>query len=195
MIPRVYLLEAGAVALALTSVCGVAAPTPYVFDMAHSRLFFDYDHQGFSLMLGRFTRFDGELAYDEEHPESSRLQVQIDPASVDVFDTVLNDRLKGPDFFDVSSYPSIRFESRSVTVSGEDQLRVDGLLTMHGTTRPVSFEVHRNKFGVNRQGHEVAGFSARGKLKRADYGMDFLVPVIAEEVVFRIEIEAWPKTE
>ena len=176
----------------LCSGSAAAAPQTYVFDMTHSRLFFDYDHQGYSMMLGRFTSFSGEFEYDDVHPEASSLDVMIDPASVDVFDEELNERLKGGDFFDVASYPTMRFVSRQVIVTGENELRVDGELTMHGRTQSVSLEVHRNKFGINRQGHQVAGFSARGHLKRADFGMGFLAPAIAENVVIRIEIEAWP---
>jgi polyisoprenoid-binding protein YceI len=177
----------------LIAACGARAElAPYEFDRGHSRIFFDYDHQGYSVMLGMFREFGGTFLFDPDNPRASRLDITIDAASVDVFDAELNERLKGEDFFDVANHPELRFVSRGVEPTGENAFRVSGDLTMLGQTRPVVFEVVQNKLAVNRQGSQVAGFSARGSLKRADFGMGFLVPFIAENVMFRIEVEASP---
>jgi polyisoprenoid-binding protein YceI len=65
---------------------------------------------------------------------------------------------------------------------------------MLGVTRPLSFEVVQTKIDVNRQGMQVAGFSGRGRLERAAYGMDFLSSVAGGEVLLRVEVEASPRS-
>src|SRR5690606_17024527 len=83
----------------------LAEPRDYVFDMAHSRIFFDIDHRGYSTMLGRFAEFGGSFKYDAENPANSSLDITIDPSSVDMFHEGLNNHLKTADFFDVEQYP------------------------------------------------------------------------------------------
>jgi polyisoprenoid-binding protein YceI len=182
----------GFVFLACLLTASAQAAQRYTFDMSHSRIFFDYNHQGYSRMLGMFKKFGGTFVFDPEDPANSRLNISIDPASIDVFDAQLNERLRGEDFFDVAHYPELRFVSRRIEQKAPNELAVTGDLTMLGETRPVSFEVVENKIGINRQGQNVVGFSARGSLKRADFGMSFLVPMIAERIDFRIEVEASP---
>jgi polyisoprenoid-binding protein YceI len=158
----------------------------------HSRLFFDYVHQGYSDMLGRFTEFGGEFLFDADDPTASRLDITIAADSVDVFDAELNPRLLTDEFFNVDAFPEIRFVSRKIEAIDGQQLRVHGDLTMLGVTRPLTIEVKQNRVGVNRQGLMVAGFSGAGRLDRRDFGMEFLANVAGGEIAFRIEIEASP---
>jgi len=169
-----------------------AEPVPYEFDMMHSRLFFDWVHQGYSVMLGRFAEFDGEFLFDPEDPTASRLDITIAADSVDVFDAELNPRLLTDEFFNVAEFPEIRFVSQKIEMIDSERLQVDGDVTLLGVTRPLTIEVTQNRIGVNRQGLMVAGFSGSGRLDRRDFGMDFLADVAGGEIAFRIEVEASP---
>jgi polyisoprenoid-binding protein YceI len=172
-----------------------AEPVPYRFDPMHSRLFFDWVHQGYSVMLGRFAEFDGELLFDAENPAASSLTVTIAADSVDVFDAELNPRLLTDEFFNVAEYPEIRFVSRRVEPIDPDHFRLVGDITMLGVTKPLTLEVTQNQVGINRQNLMVAGFSGRGRLDRRDFGMNFLADVAGGEIAIRVEIEASPLTE
>jgi polyisoprenoid-binding protein YceI len=167
-----------------------AEPRNYSFDMAHSRIFFDVDHRGFSTMLGRFATFDGTFRFDAENPAASSLDVTIDPASVDMFHQGLNDHLETADFFNVAEHPEMTFTSERVEPAGENRYTVHGQFTMLGQTHPLAFDVELNQTGETRDGAPMAGFTARGSLDRTAYGMGFAAPVIGREVAFRIEIEA-----
>jgi polyisoprenoid-binding protein YceI len=171
-----------------------AETQPYDFDMLHSRIFFEYEHQGYSTMFGHFRRFSGTLEFDPEDPTASRLDITIPADSIDVFDDELNARLLTDAFFNVAEHPEIRFISTQIVPIDDRRLRVDGSLTMLGVTRPLSLEIVQNKIGVNRQGMQVAGFSGRGGLERAAYGMDFLSSVAGGEVMFRVEVEVSPRS-
>jgi polyisoprenoid-binding protein YceI len=170
-----------------------AQPEPYAFDRSHSKLFFDWVHQGYSVMIGRFTNFGGEFLFDPAEPTASQLDITIDAASVDVYNDELNPRLRGEEFFNAAEYPEIHFVSRRIERIDSNRLRVHGEITMLGVTRPLELDVTRNKVAVNRQGLMVAGFSGRGRLTRSDFGMDFLAQVAGGEIAFRVEVEASPK--
>ena len=88
----------------------------------------------------------------------------------------------------------ITFESTKVAPTGERTARVTGDLTLLGTTRPVTLDVTLNQIAPHPvpsyEGVETAGFSARGTLKRSEFGMDFLAPAVGDEVDLIFEVEA-----
>lgn len=167
-----------------------AEPRSYAFDMAHSRIFFDIDHRGYSMMQGRFAEFGGTFMFDAENPARSSLDVTIYPASIDMFHEGLNNHLKNPDFFDVEQYPELTFVSERVEVTGENRFTVHGQFTMLGQTHPLAFDVELNQTGQNRSGAPMAGFTATGTIDRTQYGMGYGAPVLGTDVRFRIEVEA-----
>lgn len=167
-----------------------AEPRDFAIDMAHSRIFFDIDHRGYSTMLGRFGEFGGTFKYDAENPANSSLDITIEAASIDMFHEGLNNHLKTADFFNVAEYPQLRFASERVEVTGEDRFKVHGQFTMLGQTHPLAFDVVLNQTGRARNGGAMAGFSATGTIDRSAYGMGYGVPAVGQNVEFRIEIEA-----
>ena len=72
--------------------------------------------------------------------------------------------------------------------------KISGDLTLRGETRPLTLDVTWNKSGVYPFGHKdhVIGISARGTLKRSDYGMTYAVENgwVGDEVELIIEFEA-----
>jgi polyisoprenoid-binding protein YceI len=167
-----------------------AEPRAYAFDMAHSRIFFDIDHRGYSTMLGRFSTFGGEFLFDADNPAASTLNVTVDPASIDMFHEGLNNHLKNPDFFNVEQHPELRFVSERVEAAGENRFTVHGQFSMLGQTHPLAFDVVLNQTGQGRNGAPMAGFTARGTIDRTKYGMGYGVPMLGTDVTFRIEVEA-----
>jgi polyisoprenoid-binding protein YceI len=168
----------------------LAEPRDYSFDMSHSRIFFDIDHRGYSMMLGRFAEFGGTFKFDAEDPSASSLDIAIDPASVDMFHDGLNNHLKTADFFNVEEHPELRFVSDRVEVVDEGRYTVHGQFTMLGQTHPLQFDVVLNQTGTARGGSPMAGFTATGTIDRTAYGMGYGAPAIGRTVDFRIEVEA-----
>jgi polyisoprenoid-binding protein YceI len=167
-----------------------AEPMPYEIDPNHSRIWFDVNHQGYSVMRGLFREFSGNFNFDAENPTASTLDITIEAESIDMFHDGLNDHLKRDDFFGVASNPALHFVSTRVEVMSDDQLTVHGDLTMLGHTNPVSLDVTQNLFGTLRNGAKKVGFSATTSLDRTDYGMTFGAPNIGTDVAISIQIEA-----
>ena len=166
-----------------------AEPMAFDIDPNHSRIWFDVNHQGYSVMRGLFHDFGGTFNFDADNPSASSLDITIQAASVDMFHQGLNDHLKRDDFFGVESHPELHFVSTGVEAMG-DHLTVHGDLTILGQTNPVSLDVTQNLMGQTRNGADKVGFSATTSLDRADYGMTFGAPNIGSDVAISIQIEA-----
>ncbi len=166
-----------------------AEPMAFDIDPNHSRIWFDVNHQGYSVMRGLFRDFGGTFNFDADNPSASSLDITIQAASVDMFHQGLNDHLKRDDFFGVETHPELHFVSTGVEAMG-DHLTVHGDLMILGQTNPVTLDVTQNLMGQTRNGADKVGFSATTSLDRSDYGMTFGAPNIGTDVTISIQIEA-----
>ena len=179
---------AAAAALAGSAVAADAPPASplripagdYTLDKAHSSLVFRVSHLGFSSFTGRFARFDARLFFDPTRPTVARLDVTIDPRSIESDNPPSGflAMLQGADWLDAERYPEMKFRSTSVTSLGGRRLRVRGDLTLHGTTKPIELVATFNGgyAGHPMDPHARIGFSARSRLKRSDFGISTGIP-------------------
>lgn len=170
-----------------------AAPAgTYKTDPSHSTLLWSFDHFGLSRYTARFTEVEAKLEWNPAAPETSTLEVTIDPMSVrtdytwpeiENFDAKL---ATGPEFF--ANQP-ISFVSKSIRITGEKTGEVDGMLTMRGQTHPAVLEVTFNGSLAHHPVENTAklGFSASTTIRRSLWGLDFALPVLGDEV--RIEVQ------
>ncbi|AWJ93673.1 polyisoprenoid-binding protein (plasmid) [Azospirillum baldaniorum] len=176
------------VALPLTA---QAAPVAYKLDPAHTAVVFIVDHLGFAKAMGRFNTFAGELSFDKDAADKSSLSVTIDTTSVDTNHAKRDEHLKSPDFFNAKEFPKMTFKSTKIETTGDKTGKLHGDLTLLGVTKPVVLDVTFNKDGVSPASkQETVGFSARGTIKRSDFGMKYGVPNIGDDIQIIIESEA-----
>jgi polyisoprenoid-binding protein YceI len=160
----------------------------YKVDTRHASLIGAVSHLGLADFTFRIQRFDGTLDIDPAKPESTRLDVTIDPASVATGVPALDTELAGERFFNVAKFPQARFVSTSATRAGANRATVTGQLTLLGATRPVTLDVTFN--GAATQGKDQKiGFSAKGSFKRSDFGMTALVGPVGDVVKIAVEAE------
>lgn len=178
-----------AIATALSALCAspVLAADRYTFDNNHSQIRMGHNHFGFSNIEISFQTFEGELMLDPEDWSKSSVSVTIPIASIYTGVPKFTEHLKSAEFFDVAKYPTGTFKSKSVEKAGEGKLQVNGDLTIHGVTKPVTLDVTINKIGEHPMGKDqAAGFDAATTIKRSDFGLDLYAPGVSDEV--RIEI-------
>jgi polyisoprenoid-binding protein YceI len=170
----------------------------YSQDPGLSSLTFKVNYMGLSNYIGRFTMFDVRAHLDPQRPSQSTLQVTI-PSSALGLDNPpegLVSELLGPSHFHQVQYPNITFTSTQIRMTSPTTADVTGNLTMHGVTRPVTLQVTFNggQAGTQASPHARVGFSARGSLRRSQFGMTTGLPSggtpgIADEVNFEIETQ------
>lgn len=178
----------------LLFLAGLAAPSraaEYTIDPTHTHILFMIDHLGFSKMIGLFTDFSGNISFDPNNVTASQLHVTINTSSLDTQNAQRNKDLKGADWFNVTEFPTMTFVGRNYVKKDDHSGTITGDLTLLGVTRPVTLNVVLNKVGKNPlDKKEEVGFSARGMLKRSDFGMKTFLPAIGDDVQLIIEVEA-----
>ncbi|HYA65585.1 MAG TPA: YceI family protein [Burkholderiaceae bacterium] len=102
-------------------------------DAGRSQVKFIAQQSGAALE-GSFHRFSADVDLDPLHPQGARIKVAIDLASVDAGGTDANNLLKGPDFFDVTRFPSATFVASSVVATGPGTYQATGPFTLKGRT-------------------------------------------------------------
>jgi polyisoprenoid-binding protein YceI len=165
-------------------------------DTAHSAIHFSVRHMVVSKTRGRFTKFSGQLEFDPDNPEASKVQVTIEPASIDTADAQRDGHLRSADFFDVEKFPAASFKSTTVEDLGGDKYRITGDLTIRGVTKPVSLDATYEGSGKDPWGGERAGFSAGTTIDRRQFGLEWNKALetggvlVGEKVELSLEVEA-----
>jgi polyisoprenoid-binding protein YceI len=168
------------------------AKETYKFDASGSTIGFSV-HQFLGTTQGKFTKFNGKIDVDREHPENSSVMAQIDVRSIDTRIKKRDDHLRSPEFFNVEKFPQITFKSRSVKRTGPESGDILGDFTMHGVTRPITLhvklitplnETSRTRWQVTTE-----------PITRRDFNLMFAqatesVSGISQTVTINIEIEA-----
>lgn len=162
----------------------------YKSDAKHAYITFSYLHQGYSRPWLRWRTWSADLNWNPAAPESSTIVVTIDANSIDSGVDDFDGHLRAPDFFDTAQFSTITFASSSLTKSGPNAGTLTGDLTVKGVTKPVTLDVVINRAALDdfAQAHKL-GFSAKGKIKRSDFGLGKYVPFVGDEVDLVIETE------
>jgi polyisoprenoid-binding protein YceI len=164
-------------------------------DENHSYVLWHINHLGFSTQAGKWY-VKGFVTLDKEEPKNSKVDVSIDLANLSTGNPELDEHLKSPLFFDVAKYPKATFVSDKVDVTSKTTAKVEGTLTLHGISKPVTLMVTFNKVGKNPISDLMTvGFSAATTIKRSDFGIKTLLPDLADDVSIEIGAEAYqPKS-
>ncbi len=162
----------------------------FTLDPVHSQVMFSVSHLGYSHSHGRFADVTGTFNFDEKSPAAAKASVSVKTASLRMDDNAWEEHLKGSDFFNVTQFPEMTFKTTAVEVTGDKTAKVTGDLTLLDVTKPIVLDVTYNKGAVHPMNKKyTAGFSARGNLKRSDFGMAYGLPGIGDDVTLIIEAE------
>jgi polyisoprenoid-binding protein YceI len=157
-------------------------------DAEKTAIGFKIDAVGFPTTRGRFTRYDGRILLDFDHPAKSFTSFTVDSSSVSLGSRAFDDFVKSAALLDVTRFPTLSFTSTEVEKLDPRTARVTGNLTMLGVTKPVALtvSVETEPSGKRR----IVAFSATGTLKRSDYGMIFGIPLIDDALEITVKTRA-----
>ncbi len=175
-------------AIAVTTF-GVAAETQAVraaetfqVDAVHSSVLYRVKHMSASYAYGRFNDFSGSFTIDPADATKCAFDLVVKSAAIDSGNEKRDQHLKSPDFLNAKQFPTITFKSEKVELKSEDTLLVTGNLTLHGTTKRVTIEVVKTGTATGPRGGKVAGIEANFTIKRSDFGMKNMIPMVGDEI-------------
>ena len=155
----------------------------FALDKPHTQIKFSVNRGGWSRVAGWFEKFDGAINFDQANVANSSVEATISTASINTGFAKRDAHLRSPDFFNAKEFPNMTFKSTKVEKTGAKTGKMMGNLTLLGVTKPVTLEVTFNRLAAHpRNKKTFAGFTARGKIKRSDYGMTFILKAVSDEV-------------
>lgn len=145
----------------------------WVIDPMHSEVHFKIRHLVISTVTGSFKKFNGEIISSGESFENAIINFTMDVNSIDTNQAQRDQHLVSEDFFNAAQYPEILFQSTSFKKVSDDDYKLSGNLTMHGTTRPVELTVEYGGSEKDNYGNLKHGFEIKGKINRKDFGLAY----------------------
>lgn len=139
-------------------------------DPSHSRLGFSTRHAMVSRVRGAFNDVSGFADIADDLADSTA-EVIIQTASVDTRSEGRDEHLRSADFFDVETYPEIRFASSAIDEVDEGSYIVTGELTIRDTTKTVSVPLELIGVDTDPFGNLRAGLEGSRRIDRKDWGV------------------------
>lgn len=168
------------------------AVTTWQNDDPHSQLGFTVTHLGIADVSGTFNDIDVSVTSTKADFSDAQFELTAKTASIDTRVEARNNHLKSADFFDVEKYPTLTFKSSSIKPAGKDKYKLNGNLTLHGVTKPVTLDLVYNGTVENPMSKKAtAGFQVSGTIKRSDFavGTNFPAPMVSDEVRIKADGE------
>jgi polyisoprenoid-binding protein YceI len=184
------------VAVVATMAPGVVRAQSKPIDVQHSRLIVFVGKAGVFSAFGDDHMIGAPISsgtISESGPLS--IQLAVNAADLAVLDRDIDSgqreairaRMIGKDVLDATRFPSITFESTSIEPAGQDRWNVAGSLTVHGTTRRVTFSVVRSN----------DRYRGDARIRQSDFG---IAPIriaggtvkVKDELKIEFEIAASP---
>ena len=160
-------------------------------DPTHSHVSFAVRVLSVSTTRGRFHALRGHLNIDEQNPANSWVEAEVEAASIDTHIKLRDAHLRSAAFFDVKQYPTISFTSTNVEHVGGQNYQVTGNLTLHGVTKPITFDVAYR--GQSTLMGARTGLTAKATINRNDFGVGrgAAVQLVASSIAtIEIDLEA-----
>jgi polyisoprenoid-binding protein YceI len=144
----------------------------YTLEPTHAEIVFSVSHFGYSNYFGQFPGATGTLTLDGADPAKSEVDVTVPTATVMTASPKLNDELKSADWLDSTAFPTMKYHSTKIVMTGEKTADVYGDLTLHGVTKPLVLKATFKRGAVFPMNQKyMIGFDAVGHLKRSDFGV------------------------
>ncbi|MEP6638475.1 MAG: YceI family protein [Chloroflexota bacterium] len=151
----------------------------FAIDPAHTDVLFSAKHMMVTNVRGTFTDVSGTIDLDETDRTASTAALTVRAASVDTGFVARDNHLRGDDFFAVETYPEIKVVSTAIKPKGGNDYLVTADVTIKGVTKPVDFDVEFLGFYRGMDGSRRAGFSAKAKVSRKDWDLNWNVALEA----------------
>ena len=168
----------------------------YVLDTAHTRIGFVARHAMVTKVRGAFGDFEGKAHLDFENPDRSTAEISITVESINTGNKDRDDHLRTNDFFDAASHPHITFRSTGVEKVDDDNYRLNGDLTIKGTTKPVAIDFEYTGTAKDPFGNTRVGFEGKTTINRKDWGVEWNAALetggvlVSEKVTLEFEVSA-----
>lgn len=164
-------------------------------DVTHSSAEFAVRHMMIATVRGTLNIKSATVTLDEANPDNSRIEAELDAASVNTGTADRDNHLRSADFFDAEKFPTLKFVSTRFTPKGDDEYEVEGNLTIRDVTKPVVLHVEKGGEGKDPWGKWRAGVTATTTIDRTQWGLTWNMALeaggilVADKVKITLDVQ------
>ena len=179
----------------LTPLIALGQTKHLTLESNHSTIGFVIDiAKGATKVTGKFTEADLKLTYVDADWTKSKVDFTIQVASINTGIPDRDNHLRTADFFDAEAFPTITFQSTSISSKGGNKYEMTGLFTMHGisASKTIPFEVTYNEgntLGIHIESEVDRIFHKVGH----EFIHDSIEQFISDKI--KVEIDFWTKSD
>jgi len=180
---------ASCLASLLAAGTALAEPAIYRLDTEASFVHFEVLHFGTSTLRGRIGPVQGEVTLDRS-AGSGEVGLTIPMASVDTGLKPLDSVLRRRDLLGTAEFPEAYFVSRNFRFEAGQPAELRGELTFRGVSAPLTLKALR--FACRQPPDvpkEICGGDFKATLLRSEFGAGGYIPLVADSVRLRIQVE------
>lgn len=145
----------------------------------------------FQQVKGSFKDIKGGIALESSAGNNGQALLTIKTASVSTSNSLVQNVIKSDTFFDVENHPEILFVSTGFEWKSVTNGVLRGDLTLHGVTKPVTFNVVLSDVKGNKVGNsDTILVKITTSIKRADFGMDSMAVMVSDTVKLCMSVQA-----
>ncbi|MCH4246559.1 MAG: YceI family protein [Acinetobacter populi] len=130
--------------------------------------------QGTGGTKANFNKVQGNAVFDPKNIQNTKINLEINASSLSA--GIKTPLYKGSNGLNVSKYPKLTFKSTAITALSGNRYKMDGLLTMHGITKPTTWTLNINPEG------DALTMTASTQIDRTQWGMTHFENLIDETI-------------
>jgi polyisoprenoid-binding protein YceI len=162
-----------------------AAPAPAQLVAAQSEVTFTSRQMGVPVD-GRFRRFEAQVQFDPKKPETARIALKVDLASISMGAPESEAEVVKPEWFNTAKFPQASFTSTSVKALGGGRFEVAGQFALKGVTRDIVVPVTLAAAGANTVA--TGGFTLKRLEHRIGEGEWSDTSMVANDVAVKFKL-------
>jgi polyisoprenoid-binding protein YceI len=179
-----------ALMLLMVALQASAFPQTWRVDKNNTRIGFTAVHLLISEVHGSFTKFDVKLTSTKEDFTDAQIDFSAEVASVNTNVEMRDNNLRSSSYLDAEKFPTMTFKSEALKKAGDRKYKLEGILTIHGVSRPVTLDVLFNGTATSPANKmTVAGFKIAGTIKRTDFKIGEGAAGVSDEIKIDVDAE------
>lgn len=171
------------------------ATSVWVLDPTHSEIGFKIKHLMITNVSGKFNSIEATIENEDDVFATSKIRFTAEANSIDTNNEDRDNHIKGTDFFDVVTYPTLTFVASGISHEKEGNYKITGELTIKGHTKSILLDAEYSPPILDPWMNLKTGLSITGKINRKDFGLGWNTTLetggmlVGEEVSLIAEME------
>jgi polyisoprenoid-binding protein YceI len=171
------------------------ATIKWKIDPAHSEILFKVKHLMITTVTGSFKESELEVETEsDDFATAKKIEFTANINSINTNNEQRDTHLKSADFFNAEEHGQLRFVGKKYEADG-DEAKLQGDLTIRGTTKPLTLKVEFAGIVVDPYGQTKAGFTVSGKISRKEFGLMWNAVTEAGQIVVSDEIKIYAEVQ